>query len=245
MRPGTAWAAAALATLTLGCGGGASPTRVDVHGGAAGAGGQGGGVATGGQRGQGGSNGAGGAGDDLPACEIAQRPDDPANADGGANPVDPTSGACNTIETGGQPVASEMLDAVGGGAREDGGAIAAPSGGTILDGDYDFVRWEDLPGTSSIRRLRVFGGGTYVEWLVSNARGPGPDAGFASKWYDTVAGSSGSTLSLSYVCGDVLVTSYGYTARGDDLVLFDDGAAGPASGTLFSVDTFRRTCTRP
>lgn len=248
MRPGAAWAAAALATLALGCGGGAAPTRIDVQGGGADAGGQGGGAAMGGQggaNGQGGSAGSlGGAGDDLPACAIAQRPDDPTNSEGGT-PVDPTSATCNTIQPDGQPVASEMLAAIGGYVPEDGGTLETAVGGPLLDGDYDFVRWQAQPGNSSIRKIRVFGGGTYVEWVVANARQGGADAGFASMWYDTTAATAGSTLSLSFVCGNVLVTSYGYTASGDDLVLFDYGAAGPTSGTLFSVDTYRRTCTRP
>ena len=38
--------------------------------------------------------------------------------------------------------------------------------------------------------------------------------------------------------------SWGYTASGNDLVLFDFTGQADGVGTLDSIDTYRRTCTR-
>ena len=229
--------------VVAGCGGGSSSTGTGGHRGG-GATGTGGGAAMTGQGGASGAPGAGGAGGNLPACAIVQRPADPVNSSG--TTIDSRNGTCNTLQLAGQPVASEPLDAVDAGVRQDGGTIETAAGGTILDGDYDFVRWQDVPGRSAVRKIRVFGGGTYIEWADSNvpAGGPGPDGGFVNVWVDTTAQASGQTLTFSYTCGTPLVASYGYTARGDDLIFFDYSSAAQG-GTVFSVDTYRRTCTRP
>ena len=163
------------------------------------------------------------------------------------NYIDPTNGTCNTIALDAPPVTSQALDAVDGGALADGGAIEAPAGGTILDGDYDLTHWLDQAGDTSIRTIRVFGGGTYIEWAESHVFDSGLlDAGYVNIWYDTTVQSSGQTLNLvSYDCGgDVLITSYGFTVRGDDLILFAYNTSA-TSQSLYSVDTYHRTCTRP
>ncbi|HEX3902520.1 MAG TPA: hypothetical protein VH853_06700 [Polyangia bacterium] len=247
-----AWTGAA-ALVVAGCGGAAS-SGTGGSTGASGGSGQGGGAAVNGvggaagSRGTGGSLGAGGsgAGAGLPACTIVQRPGDPMNPSS-LNYIDPTNGTCNTIPLDAPSVTSGALDTVDGGALEDGGAIEAPAGGTILDGDYDLTHWLDEAGDTSIRTIRVFGGGTYIEWAESHVFDSGLlDAGYVNIWYDTTVQSSGQTLNLvSYDCGgDVLITSYGFTARGDDLILFAYNLSG-TSQALYSVDTYHRTCTRP
>ena len=245
MRRAAAMVVATLVTLTSGCGGGSSSTGTGGHGGGAGAGGGAGITGRGGASGSLGTGGAGNGSGNLPACAVVQRPADPVNPSGGN--IDPTNGTCNTLQLDGTPVASEPLDAVDAGVREDGGAIETAAGGTILDGDYDFVRWQDEPGDSAVRKIRVFGGGTYIEWADSSvpANNSSIDSGFVNLWFDTTVEATGTTLTFTYTCSFPVVPSYGYTARGDDLLFFDYRTSAGGAETVFSVDTYRRTCTRP
>ncbi|HLK90036.1 MAG TPA: hypothetical protein VKZ18_09080 [Polyangia bacterium] len=220
------------------CAGGTTAT-----GGSAGAGG---GAGTGGTSDAGATAGASGHGgldaatNGLPACSIVTRPQDPSNGS-----TSSTSGTCNTLPLSGGPVEPGPLLPVDAGVLGDGGTIETPVGGQILDGDYEFVGWLDnsLEGPSR-RELRVFGGGTYIEWAASIS-GTGPGGSEVVIRYDTTVSTAGHTLTfVSYDCGnDVANGNFAYSASGDQLVFFDSDPNPP--GTLFAVDTYRRTCTRP
>jgi hypothetical protein len=218
---------------TAGCGGGAAAR--DGGGGAgstAGAGGMG--LAGGGTAGaSGGGDGAAG----LPRCAVTTRPPDPINVDGGSVPA-----VCNTVAFGGSWLMSEgAMFGANDGVTLDGGTERFPAGGPIADGDYDLVR---NVGSSAVTRrsLRVFGGGTYIEWLIENQDST-VDGGVADYRFDISAQPTGTTLAISVVCGELPITSgYGYTAGADQLLLFYEGSApGP---TVFSVFVYQRTCAR-
>jgi hypothetical protein len=188
-----------------------------------------------------GQGGLDGATNGLPACEILTRPQDPT--DGG---ISVTSGTCNTLPLSGTPVSPGALIAVDAGARVGGGGIETPVGGQILDGDYEFVSWLDNAASSPSRReLRVFGGGTYIEWAATIA-GAGSGGSDLVIKYDTTASAAGHTLTfLSYTCGNQIGDgSYGYSASGDELTFFNN-TESLQPGTLVAVDSYRRTCMRP
>jgi hypothetical protein len=217
--------------IVAGCGGGASSS---------GTGGQGGGGATGaggsaGVTGAGGAAATGGAGGSgpLPTCAILALP----ATDGGA---------CTALVAAGPLVTSvRVVDNFQSGVVEDGGVQVQPEGGAILDGDYDLVRWENTTaGRQTRRTIRVFGAGSYVEWDAAVMNG---DAGFLDYRYDTQNAISGHTFAFASVfCSSGLaVLSYGYTVTGDDLVFFDYTGLLDGNGDVSSVDTYRRTCTRP
>ena len=166
-----------------------------------------------------------------------------ASADTDASPADASAvcqmpqpsdagAACNTFELTGSVVQAEDLP--------DGGAGATPVGGTLVDGDYDLVRYQ-VPGTGSTRRtIRLFGGGTRIEWAVADPT--------ASTTIELRANTSitpaGNTLQVTVDCmanGLFGTTSYGYTASGDELVIF---YPYPSTNPLVDVYTYRRTCTR-
>ncbi len=229
MRAG-AWAAAA-ALLVAGCGGGASSQGTGGAGGASGAPGSGGAPA------DGGSSGSDGA---LPSCAIVDRPLDPVNPDGGSV-IDPRGGTCSTIVVPSVSITAVVL------ATADGGA-PAPVGGTVLDGDYDLVRWQTAAGGSTTRRtIRVFAGGTYIEWALKqpDATATG-DGGILTEAYDTTMSYGGHTATfVSEDCGGGLsIHSYGYSASGDDLTFFDYQSGFDSNGTLLAIDGYHRRCTR-
>jgi hypothetical protein len=131
------------------------------------------------------------------------------------------------------------------GVVEDGGVQVQPAGGTILDGDYDLVRWENTAGGRQTRRtIRVFGAGSYVEWDAAVMNG---DAGFTDLRYDTQNTVSGHTFRFdsAFCSASLAIASYAYTAAGDDLIFFDYTGLADGNGDVSSVDTYRRTCTRP
>jgi hypothetical protein len=216
--------------LTAGCGGGLSSVGTGGHAG-------GGGSGAGGSAGASGAAGAaaagGGAGTGSPPCLLQTLP----VADGGV---------CHPLLASGPLItAVPVIDNFQGGVVEDGGVQVQPAGGAILDGDYDLVRWENGDGGHQTRRtIRVSGAGSYVEWDAAVMLG---DAGFADRRYDTANSASGHTFSLLYFpCGSAFgVQSYGYTATGDELVFFDYSGLIDGNGDVTSVDTYRRTCTRP
>jgi hypothetical protein len=234
-----------------GCGGSA-----EKPGGGAGTGGGAGASGATGSAGATGATGSAGTTGGLPACAISTRPQDPKNPDGGS--IDVMTRTCNAIAitSATTSVASECVITADGGVVLDGGALEVPSGGTLLDGDYEFVRWQNYPGanapgcavfssTTSSRAFRVFGGGTYIEWAITEAH-RGPDGGEGDYWFDTTMTASGHTLTFaSYDCGGGLnMRSWGYTASGNDLVLFDFTGQADGVGALDSIDTYRRACTR-
>ncbi len=194
-------------------------------GNAAGGGAGGSGGATAGTAGAGGSSG-------QPACAIAARPDDPVNPDGGV------ATGCNTLAFGADWVSTEFVDA---------GTTEEPAAGAMIDGDYDLVRHRiiGISQSRTRRSLRIFDGGSYIEWLVNNEVSNGDASvmnGDAS--FDTRQQPSGTApFSLTFTCGspELLTPDYtfAYTASGDELLIFTY-----YTGRLVSVYTYRRSCSR-
>jgi len=140
--------------------------------------------------------------------------------------------ACNTFDITGAVVQAEGLP--------DGGAGATPTGGTLVDGDYDLVRYQVAVSGSTRRTIHLFGGGTRIEWAVAD---PTASATTVLRANTSIT-RAGSTLQVTVDCvanGVFGTTSYGYTASGDELLLF---FTNPSSGELLTLYTYRRTCTR-
>ena len=180
-----------------------------------------------------GGGGAGGSGGGLPTCAIATRPNDPV----GTDPM------CNTVAYGGDWVVPEMVVATDGGIALDGGATEEPLGGTILDGDYNLVRFRQNVSQSPFRRtLRLFDQGTFFEWLNATEM-PNADGGMTELRFNTSQQPSHPDLfMLTITCaasGLSAAARYGYTAVGNDLVLF-----AYLDGGITIVYTYRRTCAR-
>jgi hypothetical protein len=243
------------ATLVIaGCGGGSSATGTGGHAaGQGGSGGSGGAGATGsaGSPGVGGSHAAGGsvatggASGALPTCAIVAQPPDPDAGYG----ISATADTCNSLTVPATSISATGLAPIDGGVVLDGGVIESPAGGTILDGDYQMVRWMNNPDdgeTITQRAIRVFEGGAYIEWAFKQ-----PDQVTVGSTdnvrYDTRATVSGHTMTFSVTCGGgVLMPNYDYTASGDLLAFFvyaEDYTTGEYG--YLSLDTYQRTCTRP
>ena len=222
-------AAAGLLLAVVGCGGQGA------------AGGTGGGAgtaaATGGSGGTAGSNASGGNSGNLPACAITTRPSDPT----GGN-VSSLSGTCNTIVVSTNGVVAETVGSTDGGIVLNGGATVTPAGGTIQDGDYDMIRWQNLGGGGlTYRTIRVFDGGAYIEWAFHQMDAT-YDGGFLNLKFDTTTTIAGDTMTYTYPCGgDVGIRDFNYTAADNALLLFDTEGVG---GSVDSVDTYQRTCAR-
>jgi hypothetical protein len=232
-----AWMVVAATLGIAGCGGGSSSAGTGGHGGSGGgpgSAGAGAGAASGGQTGAAGggggaTGGAAGANGGLPACETVDAPPQTGDA-----------GTCEPFLNTGALVNEEPVTFVDGGVILDGGAFEMPAGGTIADGDYDLVRWQGNTAESTRRTIRVFQGGGFIEW-IGVLNGLGPDGGALEFRYDTRDHIVGSTLLLDQLlCETVGNRSYGYTASGDELVLFTN-----AGSDIIGVDTYRRTCRRP
>jgi hypothetical protein len=156
---------------------------------------------------------------------------------------------CSSIVLDGAWINRGCYDRQGDGGVADGGI----SGGAIRDGDYDLVSADAVlsgepcpPGYSSgmtRRRIRVFGGGTYIEWAYTNRDTSGTDTNAS---YDTTVQAAGHTLTFaSFDCGSSFgVTSYGYTASGDDFTYFAYTGSADGAGDLQTVVRYRRTCWR-
>jgi len=235
-------------------------------GGNAGRGGSGSGGNAGRGGGAGGNAGAGGAGlsdagtapdaadGGLPACEITTRPADPTNAGADGGLITSSSGKCNSIVLTGPWINRGCFDRQGDGGVLDGGFVEGPAGGTIRDGDYEVVSADgslsvgqcpaDYKIGTTRRGLRVFGGGTYIEWGAVN-RNTANDVD-TNIWYDTTMRAAGHTLTfVSYDCGDTFVLkSYGYTARDDDFTYFAYAGNADGVGDLQTIVRYRRTCQR-
>ena len=245
----------AVCLLLVGCGGGSSSGTGGHGGGSAGATGTGGatgrggggglGTGAGGSSAAGGTGGSGGTSGALPACAITTRPTDPTdpNADGGYRDPHITH-ACNAVDPSGPWVTPEVLTWGDAGAPIDGGVPVAPTGGVVLDGDYDLVRiLFPNPTTNPTRRtFRVFDSGTYIERAVLT-QDPTVDGGMSGFWYDTNEAPAGTDFGSSAACGAV-GSSDRYTAEGDMLTLFVYGH-GVDDPSPIGIDVYRRTCTRP
>jgi hypothetical protein len=225
-----AWTVMAAALVVAGCGGGAATTGTGGHAsGGGGPGGAGAGGHTGAAGGGGGAAGAGASGG-LPACQTVDVPPQTGDA-----------GTCASFPDTGALVNPEPLTTGDGGVVLDGGAFEMPAGGTIADGDYDLVRLQTDVAGATRRTIRVFQSGGFIEWTgVLNAAAP-DDGGAIEFLYDTQGHTAGSTLFIDQLrCEPVGNESYGYTATGDELVLFANSGSG-----IIGVDTYRRTCNRP
>jgi hypothetical protein len=185
-----------------------------------------------------GGGGAGGSGN-LPKCAIVARPADP---DGG----DPMGATCNSIVLTAPTLMPEpFLNGPDGGVSVDGGPEEGPAGGTILDGDYRLVRFQNNGLASTQRQLRVFGGGTYIEWAVhQSAPTSAVEAGVVELRFDTTGTNANGALTLTLTCGGVSLPNFFYTAAGNALVLFDVGQNNIGRAAVLSVDSFERTCAR-
>jgi hypothetical protein len=216
----------------LGCGGqGAVGGTGGGAGTAAATGGSGGTAGSGGRGATGGNTGT------LPACAIATQPSDPAGAS-----VSSLSETCNTIVITTNGIVAEAVGSTDGGLVLDGGATLTPAGGTIQNGDYDLIVWQNIGGGGlTYRTLRVFGGGTYIEWAF-HQMDTTYDGGFRNLKFNTTAAIAGDTMTYTYPCGgDVGIHDFDYTASGNDLLLFDTRGY---NGSIDSADTYRRTCAR-
>lgn len=173
----------------------------------------------------------------LPACAVTTHA---AYPDGG------TSDPCaDSFPFGGALLGAERFSVSDEGCVGDDGAAGTegPVGGMPLDGDYDLARFRsNIFGDERTRRtLRVFNGGTYIEWLADN-EDPGADGGFDEFRYDTSVELSGNTLAVRRTCGPVTPTAtYGFSAQGDSLTLFN---YRNGSGPLDTIYGYQRVCWR-
>jgi hypothetical protein len=105
----------------------------------------------------------------------------------------------------------------------------------LVDGDYDLVGVAWANG-STRRTIRLFASGTFIEWAIDDGT-PGTDAGLEHFRIDSPVTATGHTLQVtSSSCIGTLSDSFGYTATGDQLQLFNFEASA-----LF---TYQRTCVR-
>jgi len=229
---------AVLLSVLVGCGGG-SLMSLDGGAGSAGSTGSGGNTGVGGGSVGNGGSGASSNPNGLPPCPIGTPPD--------AGPGPGTSG-CNSILIG-TFVSNECFTMV------DGGLVngPAPAGGTILDGDYDLVRYQNgvpngdgscTPSTATTdRTIRVYEGGTYFEWFALNRDSAQNETTFS---YDTTMSAAGHILTfVSWDCGTSFgEQTYGYTANVDDFIYFRNTGGADSGGGLTTVATYHRTCWR-
>ena len=170
----------------------------------------------------GGSTG-GDSGPNLPACAVGERT--------------PNIADCAEFDLTGAWITPETAVAGDGGITLPGGQLATPAGGTLVDGDYDLVRavWGmSMQGTR--RTIRLSGGGTYTEWEIDNAN-PQAIEGVDHFRINAPVSATGNLLHVATPgCGATLTDTFGYTAAGDELDLFNFNA-----NALF---VYRRTCVR-
>jgi hypothetical protein len=173
-------------------------------------------------------------------------------ADAGAGPTDGAADAnaqctsgdatadagsdCNSFPITGAFLSAEAFTQSDGGAIADGGVVETAMGGTLVDGDYDLVRYRTTATSTTRRTLRILSGGTRIEWAAEIMS----TGGSGVVRYDTDVTRNGNAIDVSVTCGTLMATSYGYTASGTDLLLFSTDT----SGNLINVYTYRRTCRR-
>jgi hypothetical protein len=199
-------------------------------------------------------------GDGLPFCAVTSRPVDPLNADASAD-ADSVLGtandddSCNRLQTVANDAA--VLDCLigplckperfavadGGAIEEDGGVIASPTGGTLVDGDYQLVRYRSVvSGAPTTRRsIALYSGGTYVEWAADEKAESTTSGTEQVLRLNTTMSASGSLWTVASVnCGSLGTARYSYTASGTELDLYDVDA----DGVLQNIYTYQRTCSR-
>jgi hypothetical protein len=129
-----------------------------------------------------------------------------------------------------------------GGVLLDGGAQEFPAGGSLVDGDYDLIRYRSsvAGGDSTKRTIAVYDAATYIEWAVDDIGGPSALGHQVLRLNTTmnVAGTAWRVVTVN--CGSLATDGYGYTASGTELDLFNLDS----SGVVQNVYTYRRTCSR-
>jgi hypothetical protein len=138
--------------------------------------------------------------------------------------------------------APQPFAADGGEVTPDGGPPELPAGGTLVDGDYQLVRYRSnvASGHSSKRTIGIYDGATYVEWAAFE-KGGSAFGGDQILRLNTTMSATGSVWKVAAVnCGSLAATGYGYTASGTELELYDFDA----SGRVQNVYTYQRTCSR-
>jgi hypothetical protein len=174
----------------------------------------------------------------FPVGDAGAGPSDAGDAQCAADQAADAGGDCNAVPITGALVSAEAFSMGDGGAIVDGGVLETPAGGTLVDGDYDLVRYRTTGNATTRRTLRILSGGTRIEWAADIMS----SAGSGVVRYDTTVARNGNAIDIvSLTCGMLMATSYGYTASGTDLVLFN---YDPSTGNLVNVYTYRRTCRR-
>jgi hypothetical protein len=201
-------------------------------------------------------------GDGLPVCTVTSRPGDPLNADASADAAGSAPETANDDDDCNQlqqvSDSTRVLDCLigplckperfavsdGGAVEADGGTLPPPTGGTIVDGDYQLVRYRSVvSGVPTTRRsIAIYSGGTYVEWAAyEQAESTISDSQPVLLRLNTTMSASGSVWTVASVnCGSLATTQYLYTANGTELDLYDLDAGG----ALQNVYTYQRTCSR-
>jgi hypothetical protein len=129
-----------------------------------------------------------------------------------------------------------------GGGSVDGAVVEAAAGGTLIDGDYQLVRYVSnvAGGHATQRTIGIYQGATYVEW-ASAEKGGSAFGGDQILRLNTTMSAAGTTWKVVAVnCGSLRAAGYGYTATGTELVLYDVDSSGAAQ----NVYTYQRTCSR-
>ncbi|HZL21588.1 MAG TPA: hypothetical protein VFG23_27910 [Polyangia bacterium] len=201
-------------------------------------------------------------GDGLPFCAVTVPPADPLNKDASADAAGSPSTIANDdddcnrlqqVSDGG----TEVIDCLtgpfckperfavadGGAVEEDGGTLPTPTGGILIDGDYQLVRYRSaLSGAPTTRRtIALYTGGTYVEWAADEKAESTTSGSDQILRLNTSMSASGSVWTVAKVnCGSLGTAQYSYTASGTELDLYDIDA----SGVPQNVYTYQRTCSR-
>jgi len=143
--------------------------------------------------------------------------------------------ACNQFPITGPILGTQPLSV------DDAGTANGPTGGAVGDGDYDLVGWLSAFQNYSRRSIHVFNGGTHIEW-VAELDGSSPTMVIRANTRTTFAGSVLTIAGVDCMSNGLFLTqSYGYTASGDDLVLYNTDMN---TGALQNIYTYRRTCAR-
>jgi hypothetical protein len=214
----------------IGCGGG-SPGSVKLGGGGVGGTGASG-TSSGGTTGSH-ASGTGGSGGDTGRDAATTVTGTCAIPEETPNPTDCTdftaSGDYCTVQRGIQG---------DGGIYLPGGDLFVPTGGTLIDGDYDLVQfYGGIYNQPTRRTIRLFNSGTYMEWSVDDDNPP-TDGGVTHYRFNTTETPSGTSLGdLKSTCiPNAFGGELGYSANGDQLEIIDF-----YSEQLF---VYQRRCTR-
>jgi hypothetical protein len=206
-------------------------------------------------------------GDGLPACAVTARPADPLNVDAAADAQTSSAAGtsndednCNQLyqtrtKTDAGTTISDLCDFQAcspetfvpdgdGGLTLDGGAMQGAAGGTLVDGDYQLVVYRsNLANVGATKRaIALYAGATYVEWASAGAGSAASGGGQVLRLNTTMSATGDPAVwkVVTVNCGSLAATSYGYTASGTELDLYERGA----DGVLQNLYIYQRTCSR-